>query len=750
MDSNELRTILLQAFSEEAPELLEKCESALMDLERAEATNARHFIDALKRSLHSLKGSASAIGRHDLRDVCHAMEERLLVIMDSGCATEDLDALHHGLQYLRSGCASPAEVGDGTKVVALLSCDSVPDNDIPDEAVVVEEAAVVEHAAAESITEKEKNNVFSETIRVSIPKIDNLQSCIGELVAVRLQQEDSLGKLSEVRDTITNLAQHWRHISQDIREIRSLLPPVVAARMDTRMSTYSSAMKTAQRALFYLSNQMASQTGQVSLLSDAMDNGIRAIRMMPLGPFLESFRSVARDAARLLGKNVVLDCEDKGIEVDRLVLEHIREPLLHLVRNCVSHGIETPERRRAVAKLETGQVQLRAELSGEFVAITVMDDGAGFDRARIYQKARESGLVRSEEELTNEKMVEVVTRSGFSTAKGTDTVSGRGIGMDVVATMIYELGGSIELQTMDGIGASITLRVPSSLATTQGLVLQVGTQRFGVVLDTVERIVRFRLDALATVEGKPVLYLDEQPIAITSLATVLGLPMFEPRNMRIAYPIVILRLGSMRLAVIVDDIPGEIPMIVKPLGQPFEAVTIYAGGAILADGSVLPVVESRQVIHLVAQHAALRLQDVQAPEHEEVHAISQESSNSVRSILVVDDSITTRTLERNILEAAGYRVFVATDGMEATDLLRAEDSISLLVTDMEMPRMNGLELCRYVRTGRHARLPIIMVTSIGSDAEKQQGLQAGADAYIVKGNFQQDHFLSTVRRFVQA
>jgi CheY-like chemotaxis protein len=226
--------------------------------------------------------------------------------------------------------------------------------------------------------------------------------------------------------------------------------------------------------------------------------------------------------------------------------------------------------------------------------------------------------------------------------------------------------------------------------------------------------------------------------------------MFEPRNPRIAYPIVVLRLGSMRLAVIVDDIPGEIPMIVKPLGQSFESVSIYAGGAILADGSVLPVVESRHIIHLVSQHAALRLNAVPEAGADEPQDTSLENGHHLRSVLVVDDSITTRTLERNILEAAGYRVFVATDGMEATDLLRSEDSISLLVTDMEMPRMNGLELCRYVRSGRHSRLPIIMVTSIGSEAEKQQGLQAGADAYIVKGNFQQDHFLSTVRRFVQA
>lgn len=747
MKGDDLKVLLLQAFSEEAPELLERCEQSLILLERQDKDAVAHTA-ALKRHLHSFKGSVSAIGRSDLRDVCHAMEDRLLL---SGDVTiNDLDLLHEGLRYLRSGVVQPDVLCLPEDLLRRLTADVLPVEHHA-EPLPSSLAAASQIPVGSQPVERERPVVLTESIRVAIPKIENLQSCIGELVAVRLQQEDSLHRLAEAREQILVLNQQWRLIAQDLREVRGLLPRGIALRLDARAAAYSGSLKSIQRSLSTLSSQMTSQTGQISLLSEAMDSGIRAIRMMPLGPFLESFRTVARDAARTVGKQVILECDDRGIEVDRLVLEQIRDPLMHLIRNAVGHGIESPTARLAAGKPEVGLITLRAELQGDHVSLTVVDDGAGFNQERIYHKAVSMGLLRQMEELTEEKMLEVVTRPGFSTAHTADTVSGRGIGMDIVATLVYELGGSLSLQTMEDVGTNMTLRVPMSLATTQGLVAQVGTQRYGITLETVERIVRAPLDSLGSVEGRPVLFLDEQPLAITSLAAVLGLSLFEPEQSQRAYPILVLRMGSQRLAVIVDDIPGEIPMIVKPLGDSFDGVALYAGGALMADGSVLPIVETRYVIQQVSGDACLRMASVPASvpegmnwEQENVQQLLQ------RSILVVDDSITTRTLERNILEAAGYRVFVATDGVEALDLLRTEDTISLLVTDLEMPRMNGLELCRAVRQGRHARLPIIMVTSIGSEDEKARGMNAGADAYIVKGNFQQDHFLSTVQRFVHA
>ncbi len=768
MDTVEFRNTLLQAFSEEAPDLIGKAEKSFLDLDESPASDHVMHCESLKRALHSFKGSASAIGRADIRDVCHAMEDMVLLIAQDQKLPERMDALQYGLQFLHIAATNPAEALDNSNVMLVLANpehlqqslsqikeaeeQDVPDNNIEELPSATFTTTEIQNMPA---TAAENSTALTETIRVAINKIENMQSNVGEMVAIRLQQDDSLSLLNDLQRHVSSMAILWRSLSSEVREYRQYLSPTLSAKLDGRISTFTTSVKQAERQLFHLSQQMGAQTGQLSLLCDAMDTGLRAIRMMPLAPFLESFRATARDAARSLGKKVTLECEDRGIEIDRLVLEHIREPILHLVRNAVGHGIEKPEQRLALGKPETGSIRIRAELRGDYVSIAIMDDGAGFNRDRIFQKAAALGIVRSLEEMTDEKLIEIVCRPGFSTANNTDLVSGRGVGMDVVSTMILEVGGTLDLETIEGGGSCFTLRVPSSLATTQGLILQVGNACYGVVLDMVERIVRAKLDDLTTVEGREVLYLDKNPISVTSLAALLQYRQHMPNNHQRAYPIVILRSGTMRLAMIVDDIPGEIPMIVKPMGPQFERMKLYAGGAILADGSVLPVLEARHVISMVSNdgvsYRTLGENTDDTENSADKYLDKNQDMRSERSaILVVDDSITTRTLERNILEAAGYRVLVATDGVEAADILRMEDNITLVVTDMEMPRMNGIELCKHIRSGVKNRLPIIMVTSVGADSEKEKGLKAGADAYIIKGNFQQDHFLSTVRRFVNA
>lgn len=355
--------------------------------------------------------------------------------------------------------------------------------------------------------------------------------------------------------------------------------------------------------------------------------------------------------------------------------------------------------------------------------------------------------MHSDEELSDSLLLELVCRPGFSTAVQTDMISGRGIGMDVVFTLLTEMGGTIELETHEGMGSCFTLRIPSSLAKTQGLILQVGQQCFGLALDMVDRIVRAKLDSLSSIEGKQVLYVDDEPIAVSSLAAIFNLPQYEPRHSKVPYPIVIIRSGNRRIALIVDDVPGEIPLVIKSLGPQFEHMAIYSGGSILSDGAILPIVNARQLVSMVSSSQALKMDVLDEDDNTDspVDVIAQERG----IIVVVDDSITTRTLERNILEAAGYNVAVATDGIEALDLLMTEDNVSLVVTDLEMPRMNGLELCKKIRSGRNADLPIIMVTSLGNEAEMKKGLEAGADAYIVKSDFQQDYFLDMVERFAR-
>ncbi len=779
MDNNDLKQALLQAFSEEAPEILQKTETALLDIESAAEADEHLYANQLKRALHSLKGSASAIGRSDIRNVCHALEELLLEEGEKSAAAAKLDKFHSGLAFLRDAIANPAVLQEDAAhaIVQMIQAESnahpspekatteaassankaivaamEPQLAPPpvDKAIPADDDSLSDKVPAKVLsatTNRATDNVINETIRVSVDKIEAIQSGVGELVSIRLQQQDELSKLLYIQNDVSLLQNDWQQIKSIINDYCSLLPKSALSKLDTRLSSFNAKVKTTQRDIFHLTNHARNQAGNLALLSDQFDSGLRAIRMMPLGPFFESYRASARDAARALGKSVQVSYDDKDVEVDRLVLEKIKEPILHLIRNAVAHGIEMPEQRNALSKNESGSIKLSAYLNGDYVYIQIKDDGAGFNRSKIKEKAVKSNLMHSDEELSDSLLLELVCRPGFSTAAQTDMISGRGIGMDVVFTLLTEMGGTIELETHEGMGSCFTLRIPSSLAKTQGLILQVGQKCFGLALDMVDRIVRAKLDSLSSIEGKQVLYVDDEPVAVSSLAAIFNLPQYEPRHSKVPYPIVIIRSGNRRIALIVDDVPGEIPLVIKSLGPQFEHMAIYSGGSILSDGAILPIVNARQLVSMVSSSQALKMDVLDEDDNTDspVDVIAQERG----IIVVVDDSITTRTLERNILEAAGYNVAVATDGIEALDLLMTEDNVSLVVTDLEMPRMNGLELCKKIRSGRNADLPIIMVTSLGNEAEMKKGLEAGADAYIVKSDFQQDYFLDMVERFAR-
>lgn len=760
MNNEELQQALLAAFAEEAPELVARMEAALAALETCAPADGPPHIDAIGRPLHSLKGSASVIDRADLTEVCHAMEDLLARLPeDSDPRRATLDCLYLGLDFIRNSIATPTQIADSAEILCVLRTgepsstgnkSQASSHDTPADPAPRPSTVTNTPTPSPSTTAiRSDSELTIDTIRVATEKIENIQSAIGEVVAIRLQQEYSLSNLKELQQQLNKLMGEWRVFSHDTKELRKHIDGSKGSKFDSQMASISQLLRSLTRQSYQVSHQMGNQTAQLTLLSDELDNNLRAVRMMPIRPFLEAYRSTAKDAARQQGKSVTLECHDAGIEIDRLIMEKIKEPLLHIVRNAVSHGVEYPEQRLRSGKSDSGLITLSTELNGDLIYIHVQDDGNGIDRTSIMNKAIERGLLKPEELLTDQRIVELICMPGFSTADSTSMLAGRGVGMDVAASMITELGGSLSLSSEDGKGTCFTIRIPSSLATTQGLLLQVGEARFGIMLDLVERIVRRSLSQLEVVESKKVLYIDETPIAVTSLANILGLSHCEPVNPRLHYSIVILRTASHRLALIVDDIPGETPMIVKPLGAQYEHIKLYAGGAILSDGQVLPVIEARHVVNLVMEHDSYRLSGLDA-DFQEPHGEALPDQSSSKTILVVDDSITTRTLERNILEAAGYQVLVATDGVEAMDLLTIEDGIAMVVTDMEMPRMDGIELCRRIRNSHHSKIPIVMVTSIGTESEKQKGLEAGADAYIIKGNFQQEHFLATVRRFTNA
>ena len=769
MTNPDFREELLAVFAQEGTELLERMERELLDIEHASEERRQKGLVTIRRTLHTLKGAAGALGIAPIVRLCHELEEGLGD--DDGAfdfESSFFDTFHNAIAYMRALVdGDNADDGDDTRDEVMdsiqktfrsgddappapLSDKTAPSGPDPSPASGDDSSS---RRPPGSSTDAIDDVPRSRVIRVDNSRLDDLQAVAGELVVLNLQHDESQRRVETLRDTLAGILSQWRTLGAEMRELSGEVSTPRWQRLQRRSTEVTRELKAAYRESYEFAQWSVGHAGQLGLVSNALEDGLRNIRMQPLGPFLDSFARVNRGAARKQGKQVRFESRGREIQIDRSVLERLREPMIHLVRNAVAHGIEPPERRRNCGKPAVGTVRVSAHLLGEKVCLEVRDDGSGIDAETVRRKAVESGIARSDEAAAQRQLLDLLVHPGFSTRRTTDEVAGRGIGLDVVEAAVAEVGGRLELENMPGEGAAFRLIVPTSITTSQGLILEVATYRLGIQIDAVERIVRIDDDDLQLIEGNHVYYHDDDPVAVASLARLLGIAVDDPSlspGRRIA---LILRNGGQRLAVTVDDIPGEMPMVVKPLGPQFDSVRHLTGGAIQADGSILPVLEHRELFRRAtgrrrSSYDSLRSQAMAGLEASDDQARGVADDFGPSTILVVDDSVTTRTLERNILETAGYQVVTATDGADAFETLERRDDVELLVTDVEMPRMGGLELCRQVREHHDTELPIIVVTSRGDDDDIRRGMKAGADAYIVKGKFDQEHFMSTIQRFV--
>ena len=439
-------------------------------------------------------------------------------------------------------------------------------------------------------------------------------------------------------------------------------------------------------------------------------------------------------------KKVRVEVQTGGAELDRAVIRRLRDPLLHLVRNAVVHGIELPEQRRLAGKQEVGTLFLEASTEGNRVVVRVVDDGAGISVAAVRAKAAQLELPAANEDLSQESaLIEVLTQPGFSTRDIADNLAGRGIGLDVVASGVHELGGSLQLDNLPGLGCVFTLNVPITASTGIGLIVRTANQDFGIQMNHIERILRLGADDVALIEGHKTIRLHGESVALVNLAGLIGLGT-QIIDFPAKRPAVVLRIGKQKMAVVVDEIPGEQTMVIKPFGPAFSRAELFLGGAVLADNAILPILHVPALFRKAAKMPRVVV------EHKTEAQVLKAATK--KSVLVVDDSITMRTLVRSILQATGYDVTVAHDGLSALEELQSTGARDLIITDMQMPRLDGTGLCKAVRTSDQFRhTPIIMVTSVSEAEEKQRALEAGADAYIIKSQFEQNGFIEMVAQF---
>jgi two-component system chemotaxis sensor kinase CheA len=457
---------------------------------------------------------------------------------------------------------------------------------------------------------------------------------------------------------------------------------------------------------------------------DGLLTETRRARMSPAATVLEIFPRMVRDLARSEGKDVEWHAQGGELPVDRRVLEAIKDPLIHLVRNAVGHGLETPQERLAAGKPARGRITAAVRpLENGRIELAVSDDGRGIDPEQVQAAARRARIDSAQDPF------ELVFRSGLSTSFVITDVSGHGLGLPIVKEQAERLGGTVTLESRPGAGITVRLVLPATVATFRGLLVHAGEQRFLLPAEAVERVVS---GEPVSVGGREMLRRDGELLPCAALAEVLGVERETPDP---PHACAIVATGAGRAALVLDAISGEREVLVKELEPPLVRVRNIAAAGLLGGGELVLVLRpSDLVVGVLEQRGrTARARATDRPER-------------APRVLVVDDAVTTRAMERGLLELAGYEVVVAVDGVDAWTALKSEP-FDLVVSDVDMPRMDGFELTLRIRADAAlAELPVVLVSALEAREDKERGIEVGANAYVVKSSFEQSNLLEIIHR----
>jgi two-component system chemotaxis sensor kinase CheA len=571
-----------------------------------------------------------------------------------------------------------------------------------------------------------------ETVRVATTKLDAVLAGVGELVVGRIGMEQRLAEADALAAVLTGWDTAWsmawaRHRRGDPRQVSDRGALLAEGRAQ---------LGHARQLVGQLRRRLDADVRRIGQVTADLHDDVRRTRMVPAAAVFEVLPRMVRDLAHEAGKQVRLLLEGADTEVDRALLEQVKDPLTHLLRNSVDHGIEAPAARAAAGKPEVGTIRLRAGQRAEMLVIEVADDGAGIHPDRVRAAAVGAGLLAAEAaaHIPDAEVMPLIFQPGFSTRTAVTALSGRGVGLDVVRAAVTRLHGAVDVRSEPGRGTTFVLSLPLSVSTMHCVLVEVAGQTFAVPTATVDRIVRVTPDGVGRAGGRAVLRVADRPVTLARLADVLGLP----GEVTGTGPAAVLGgQGAQggQVALLVDGLTGTRELVIKTLPPPLAPARYVAGAAILGSGEVAVLLSAADLV------AAAGRVDVPAPAQAPAPA-------RAATVLVVEDSVTIRTLEKDVLESAGFRVEVAGDGLAGWEMLAAGEW-DLVVSDIDMPRLDGIELTRRIRASPRLRhLPVVLVTSHESREHRERGALAGADAYLVKGALDQDRLIDTIRRLL--
>jgi len=560
--------------------------------------------------------------------------------------------------------------------------------------------------------------------------------------------ENNLNRYSSEKGTIGQLQNYYHRSTERLEQLGSLINQ--------------------------LRNTFSEDIARLDIISDELEDGIRTLRLLPLSTIFNLFPRMVRDLARQQRKEIELVISGGETRADKRILEEMKDPLMHILRNAIDHGIETPEERRKSGKPAIAKIELRGYQTATHIVLEVCDDGWGLDIEKIKQTALKRGICQPEELLgmTPQQIHSLIFAPGFTTRTVVTEVSGRGVGMDVVRTNVERLKGIIQVESSPRKGSVFRIQLGTTLATAHVLIVSVQGISYAIPVEFVQMTKLVQVNEIFAIEGRETIVFEDQPISVAQLADLLEIrwtsSQFEPEStisqesksrfslspsliqknpssptMDVASPCIILKVGEEKLGLFVDALVDEQDVVLKPQSQLLKRVRNVAGATILGTGEVCIILSPQDLIKSIRKQAGVISSPIVRS------ALKVQDNSSVKPvILLVEDSITTRTQEKRILEAAGYEVVTAVDGLDGFNKLGTR-SFDAVVSDIQMPNLDGLSLVTKIRQNRdYSELPIILVTSLASDEDKRKGAEVGANAYITKASFNQEVLIETLKRLV--
>lgn len=757
---------LIAIFKAETEEHLTKLDHGLIALEKQ--PDNPELVKELNRVVHTLKGAARVFGFIEIQDIAHRIEDIFEVIAEqrivfspliSGRIFKGIDAIRILLEKIVQDQPVDIDVSDLCRELEA-SISETPKSLAPGKRGRNRKSgkcgeATPHHNLRPKYHEEEKrkdqivdridkmapparSGETEEYIRVPHSKVDKLLYLVGEIVINKM-------KTSAINAETKRLSKLSRQLQKSLISLNEVIkkePLSLHEEAIKLLSQCEAQVGKLKEHTLRLCDQISMDSFHLDPVIDEMQTMIKEIKMIPLSTIFKGFPRMVRDIASEQGKEVELVISGEETELDKKVLEGIKPSLVHLLRNCLDHGIEEPEVRIAAGKQRYGTIHVSAYHKADNVVIEIEDDGRGLDLAQIKQTVIKKRLVSDIDldSMTDQEIMNLIFLNGFSTSPVVTEVSGRGIGLDIVRRDLLQLKGQVLLETQKGKGTKFTLVLPLTIAIIQVLLVKVQDMLWALPMPCITECVKINPNEISTLEGRKAIQIREQIVPLVRLEEVMGLPPRKEEEGRAPKDSLAVITASLdrRVGFIVDDIVGEEEAFIKSLGRHLGKVKNVSGAIIMPTGQVVVVLD---IADLIANSAVGLSPDTKRKP-------LLKGKRKEKRILVVEDAFSTRELEKSILETHGYLVDTAVDGLDALDRI-TNSQYDLIVSDIEMPRMDGFKLCETLKKNvEYKDIPIVMVTSLQKEEDKRRGIEIGAAAYLVKSAFDQMNLLDTIERLV--